>query len=134
MRISKRIVTTTRTIEVPVRIEQLVIAHEPLQEPLREPLQEQLQQVVAESDPTTLPDGDRSATTGDDLVIVLHEEVPEVTLRVVAVEQVRVGKRSVLGEQTLSVELAAETAEVTTSAVTTSDITTPDSTTPDVTV
>lgn len=29
VRFSKRIVTTTRTIEIPVRIEQLVISHEP---------------------------------------------------------------------------------------------------------
>lgn len=93
VRFSKRIVTTTRTLEVPVRVEQLVITHEPLPGHRR---------------------GTPRDVAGDrDLVITLHEEVPEVTLRVVAVERVRVGKRDVTGEQTLTVELAAEAAEIT---------------------
>ncbi|WP_328291272.1 YsnF/AvaK domain-containing protein [Kineococcus sp. NBC_00420] len=98
VRITKRIVSTTRTIEVPVRIEQLVITHEPL-------------------DPTdlgALPSGGPA----EDVVILLHEEVPEVTLRVVAVERVVVGKRDVAGEQVVTVDLVAETAEVTTLDVT----------------
>lgn len=95
VRITKRIVSTTRTIEVPVRIEQLVISHEPLDP----------------RDSSTLPAEDRSA---EDVVIVLHEEVPVVSLRVVATERVVIGKRDVAGEQTLTVDLASETAEVST--------------------
>jgi len=98
VRISKRIVTTTRTIEVAVRAEQLVVTHEPLS--------------TQESGP--LVDDAATTAAGREVVLVLHEEVPDVTLRVVPVERVVVGKRSVPGEQTVSVELAAETAEVTT--------------------
>jgi uncharacterized protein (TIGR02271 family) len=100
VRITKRIVSTTRTIEVPIRLEQLVITHETLQGPVG-----------------------LEAGTGGDVVIVLHEEVPEVSLRVVATERVVIGKRDVTGEQTITVDLESEAADVTTADVTTADVT-----------
>jgi uncharacterized protein (TIGR02271 family) len=99
VRITKRIVSTTRTIEVPIRLEQLVITHETLQGPVG-----------------------LEAGTGGDVVIVLHEEVPEVSLRVVATERVVIGKRDVTGEQTITVDLESEAADVTTADVTTADV------------
>ncbi|MGI4895325.1 MAG: YsnF/AvaK domain-containing protein [Janthinobacterium lividum] len=91
VRFAKRIVTTTRTIEVPVRVEQLVVSHE------------------------ALTDGTVSgspAHLANDVVIVLHEEIPEVTLRVVPVERVLVQVRSVVGEQSITADLRSETADL----------------------
>jgi uncharacterized protein (TIGR02271 family) len=99
VRISKRIVTEVRTVEVPVRVEQLVVSREPLDA----------------GEPIPLEPGDRAG----DLVLVLHEEVPEVSLRVVAVERVVVARRDVAGRQTVSAVLAAEVADVTTTDVAT---------------
>lgn len=98
VRISKRIVTEVRTVEVPVRVEQLVVSREP----------------VGAGEPIALEPGDRAG----DLVLVLHEEVPEVTLRVVAVERVVVTTQVVAGEQTVSAVLATEVADITTTDVT----------------
>jgi len=97
VQVSKHIVTETRTIEVPVRVEQLIVTREPLDS----------------QESTALGAGERA----DDLVIVLHEEVPEVTVRVVPTERVVVSVQNVTKEQTISAELAAEVAEVTTSDV-----------------
>jgi len=91
VRFTKRIVTTTRTIEVPVRVEQLVVTHEPL------------------SDEFPVTDGEVSP----ELVIVLHEEVPEVTLRVVPVERVSVAVRTVTRDEVVVAELATEVVDVT---------------------
>ncbi|WP_380172652.1 DUF2382 domain-containing protein [Kineococcus sp. DHX-1] len=93
VRISKRIVETTRTVEVPVRVEQLVVVHEPL----------------GPGDP--VPDVDPSVPV-EELVVVLHEEVPEVTLRVHPVELVRVGVETVSGEVVVETTLRAEEVEV----------------------
>jgi uncharacterized protein (TIGR02271 family) len=93
VRFSKRIVTTTRTIEVPVRVEELVVHHEPFQEG------------VPVEDTGTI-------SGGEDLVIVLHEEVPEVTLRVQPVERVSVRVRDVADEEIVSTELRRETISV----------------------
>lgn len=98
VRISKRIVTEVRTVEVPVRVEQLVVTREPL-------------------DAGEVPVADPGTRAGD-LVLVLHEEVPEVTLRVVAVERVLVTTQDVAGEQTVSAVLAAEVADISTAHVT----------------
>jgi len=92
VRFSKRVVTTTRTVEIPVRIEQLVVHHEPF--------------------PERTPVDARVAPDPADLVIVLHEEVPEVTLRVQPVERVTVQVRSVTGEETVTAELRSEIADV----------------------
>ena len=91
VRFTKRIVTTTRTVEVPVRVEQLVVTHEPL------------------SDEFPVTDGEVPA----ELVIVLHEEVPEVTLRVVPVERVSVAVRTVTRDEVVVAELATEVVDVT---------------------
>ena len=115
MRISKRIVTTTRTIEVPVRLEQLVITREPFGD----------QDAVTTAGSDAMSDAMSDAVLdagpvggGGDLVIVLQEEVPEFTMRVVAVERVAISKRTVTGEQTITVDLSAEAADVTTLDVT----------------
>jgi uncharacterized protein (TIGR02271 family) len=91
VRFTKRIVTTTRTIEVPVRVEQLVVTHEPL------------------SDEFPVTDGE----VFPELVMVLHEEVPEVTLRVVPVERVSVAVRTVTRDEVVVAELATEVVDVT---------------------
>ena len=96
VRISKRIVTEVRTVEVPVRVEQLVVTREPLDA----------------GEPIPAERGDRVG----DLVLVLHEEVPEVTVRVVAVERVVITTQVVAGEQTVSAVLATEVADITTDA------------------
>jgi len=91
VRFTKRIVTTTRTIEVPVPVEQLVVQREPL-------------------DPTGATV--EGAPDRDEFVIVLHEEVPEVTVRVVPTERVVVRVRTVAGEERLTADLATEVADV----------------------
>ncbi|GAB3462692.1 DUF2382 domain-containing protein [Kineococcus endophyticus] len=93
VRISKRIVETTRTVEVPVRVEQLVVVHEPL----------------GPDDP--VPDVDPTAPV-EELVVVLHEEVPEVTLRVHPVELVRIGIDTVPGEVVVEADVRSEEVEV----------------------
>lgn len=97
VRITKRIITTTRRIDVPVRVEQLVITHEPLHP----------------GDPVAAA----RAVPGEPVVIVLHEEVPEIGLRVVATERVVIGTRSVAEERVVTTELASEVVDVTTSDV-----------------
>ncbi|MEZ0164841.1 DUF2382 domain-containing protein [Kineococcus sp. LSe6-4] len=99
VRISKRIVETTRTVEVPVRVEQLVLTHEPL-EPL-EPLE------PGETGPGTVPAG-----PAGEIVLVLHEEVPQVSLRVEPVEVVRIGVVTRTGEAVVETTVRTEQAEV----------------------
>lgn len=90
VRFTKRIVTTTRTIEVPVRVEQLVVTHE------------------------ALPADFATPEVGGfpELVIVLHEEVPEVTLRVVPVERITVDVVTAVRDEVVTAELAAEVLDV----------------------
>ncbi|PPK97446.1 uncharacterized protein (TIGR02271 family) [Kineococcus xinjiangensis] len=92
VRISKRITTEVRTLEVPVRVEQLVVRHEPLDG----------------SDATGA-----SGEAPEELVLVLHEEVPEVSLRVRPTEQVRVRVRQVTGRQVVSDVLRHEEVDLT---------------------
>ncbi|MCI2240393.1 YsnF/AvaK domain-containing protein [Paenibacillus sp. TRM 82003] len=92
VRISKRIVSEVRTVEVPVRVERLVVEHEPLDEAGAGPVGE---------DPAGL-------APAEPLEIVLHEEVPVVSLRVQPVEVVRVGVRTVQGEEVVEVDLRSE--------------------------
>ncbi|WP_328291468.1 YsnF/AvaK domain-containing protein [Kineococcus sp. NBC_00420] len=110
VRFVKQIVTSTRTIEVPVRIEQLVISHEPLTGAADDGLRDETGNGRA---------GTELSVAGADasgLVIVLHEEVPEVTMRVVAKERVSVGVRTVNGEQVVSASLGTEVVDVDTDA------------------
>ena len=91
VRISKRVVTSTRTLEVEVRSEQLVITREP----------------VTEGD--AVPPG---AGSEDELVLVLHEEVPQVSLRIEPVEVVRIGVTTVAGEDVVRAQLRTEVLDV----------------------
>jgi len=94
VRIAKRVVTETRTFTVKVRREELVVERLP-----------------AGADPDQPADGDRAdldqATPLFELI--LHEEVPEVTIRVVPVERVRVTKTA---HRTSSTEQATVRREV----------------------
>ncbi|WP_337063358.1 YsnF/AvaK domain-containing protein, partial [Kineococcus sp. G2] len=92
VRIRKQIVSEVRTVEVPVRVERLVVEHEPLDGAAAGPAGEN-------------PTGPASA---EPLEIVLHEEVPVVSLRVQPVEVVRVGVRTVQDEEVVEVDLRSE--------------------------
>jgi len=91
VRISKRIVEELRTVQVPLRREELVITREPL----------------ASSGP--LP---RQAPA-EELVMVLHEEVPVVSVSTQAYERVTVSVETVRGEEVVRTELRTEHASVT---------------------
>lgn len=73
LRLTRRVVTQTRQIEVTVRREELIAEWEPAQ--------------PGESGPLEDDEAWQPAQTRDPLLIVLHEEVPEVTLQVRAYEQ-----------------------------------------------
>ncbi|GAB3218612.1 hypothetical protein GCM10027586_11340 [Kineococcus gypseus] len=92
VRVSKRVVSEVRTVQVPVRVEQLVVEREPLD--------------ADAGDADAPAAGDTAAA--EPLVIVLHEEVPVVSVRAEPVEVVRIGVRTVQGEQTVSTELRSE--------------------------
>ncbi|NYD20521.1 DUF2382 domain-containing protein [Kineococcus aurantiacus] len=96
VRVAKRIVHTTRTIEVPVRVEELVVTREAVQ---------------ATADPATGFEPVPGAGPTE-VVLVLHEEVPQVSLRVQPVEVVRIGVVTVAGEELVRTELRTEVAEV----------------------
>ena len=91
VRASKRIVTTTRMVEVEVRHEELVITREP----------------VGRTDVAA-----GAAGEAEDIVVVLHAEEPEVVLRTRALEQVSVRVRRVEGDQLVEADLRRERAEV----------------------
>ena len=100
VRFAKRIVTTTRTIEVPVRVEELVVTRGPLS-----------------GDLDGAPFDAAPGRGGEELVIVLHEEVPEVVVRGgIPVEKITVTVRSVAGEQVVSADLRREVVDVELSA------------------
>jgi uncharacterized protein (TIGR02271 family) len=90
VRISKRVVTSTRTVEVQVRSEELVITREPV----------------------SGAEGVSPAAGNDEIVVVLRAEVPEVSLRVQPVEVVRIGTTTVQGEDVVHAELRTEVADV----------------------
>jgi uncharacterized protein (TIGR02271 family) len=91
VRISKRIVEELRTVQVPLRREELVVTQEPLSADGR------------------LPAGGPA----EDLVLVLHEEVPVVSVGTRAYERVVVSVETVRTEETLRTELRTEHASVT---------------------
>ena len=95
VRISKRVVTETRTITVEVRREELHV--------------ERLTLPASETE--TDSSGSASAA-GPVLVMVLYEEVPEVVNRVVAVERAEVFIDKVAGTETVTMELRHEEAEL----------------------
>lgn len=96
VRIGKRVVTETRTVTVQVRREELYVEH-----------------IAAPEPAADLADGaDVSALgasgEGPVLVLVLHEEVPEVIARVVPTERVSVFVDRVDGIETVSTDLRHE--------------------------
>ncbi|NIZ89538.1 YsnF/AvaK domain-containing protein [Kineococcus rubinsiae] len=93
VRISKRIVEELRTVQVPLRREELVITREPL----------------SSSGPLS-----RTAPA-EELVLVLHEEVPVVSVTTQAYERVTVSVETVHGEEVLRTKLRTEHASVTVS-------------------
>ncbi len=91
VRVRKRIVTEDRTVTVTVRREELAVERFPV-------------------DPDAPVDG---APGRDDVVtLVLHEEVPEVTTRVVPRERVRVHVETRSAEEQVSAELGREVLDV----------------------
>jgi uncharacterized protein (TIGR02271 family) len=91
VRISKRIVEEVRTVQVPLRREELVVTQEPL----------------AADGP--LPAGGPA----EDIVLVLREEVPVVSVDTQVYERVVVSVETVRTEETLRTELRTEHASVT---------------------
>ncbi len=86
-------------MEVPVRVEQLVVEREPL-----------------DADGTAAAGRAATGAAPEPLEIVLHEEVPVVSVRVQPVEVVRVSVRDVQGEQVVRAELRSEQVAVETVA------------------
>ena len=99
VRISKRVVTETRTITVQVRREELHLERRALTTP-------------ADADSTPGRPDDRGPEPI--LVLVLHEEVPEVVKRIVAVEEIRVFIDDVQSTETVATSLRHEEGDVTT--------------------
>ena len=91
VRVSKRIVEELRTIQVPLRREELVLTRETL----------------ASTGPVP------GAAPVEDLVMVLHEEVPVVSVTTQAYERVTVSVETVTTEEVLRTELRTEHASVT---------------------
>jgi uncharacterized protein (TIGR02271 family) len=91
VRISKRIVEELRTVQVPLRREELVVTRE----------------VLSADGP--LPAG----SPADDLVLVLREEVPVVSVDTQVYERVVVSVETVQTSETLRTELRTEHASVT---------------------
>lgn len=81
VRIAKRIVTETKTLTVQVRREELVVERLP----------------VTSTDQH--PRAEHQHPTGPVVELVLHEEVPDVSTRVVAVERVRVSTTSTAADR-----------------------------------
>lgn len=81
VRIAKRIVTETKMVTVQVRREELVVERLP----------------VTSTDQH--PRGEHQNPTGPVVELVLHEEVPDVSTRVVAVERVRISTTSTAADR-----------------------------------
>ena len=101
VRIGKRMVTETRTLTVQVRREELYIEHTAAPDPLAD--------LTDGADVSALGAGDE----GPVLVLVLHEEVPEVVTQVVPTEQVSVFIDRVEGTETVSTDLRHEEVSLT---------------------
>ncbi|WP_432570077.1 DUF2382 domain-containing protein [Kineococcus sp. SYSU DK005] len=95
VRVSKRVVTEVRTVEVPVRVEQLVIEREPL-----------------DADGTAAPGQAATGAAPEPLEIVLREEVPVVSVRAEPVEVVRIGVRTTEAEQSVTAQLRTEHVDI----------------------
>jgi len=98
VRVSKRIVTETRTITVELRREELVVERT-----------FDTSGLAGDSTAGSEPGGADGAPF---LELVLHEEVPEVSVGVVAVERVRIFKDTVSGTTLVQADLRREEIEV----------------------
>lgn len=96
VRIRTRVVTETRTLTVEVRREELVVERVPLQ-----------------GGSMASPSEDRGDPGQPVLSLVLRQEVPEVTTRLVPVEEVRVYRDRVDGTEQVTAILAHEELDVT---------------------
>ncbi len=94
VRIAKRIITETKTFTVQVRREELVVERLP----------------VTSTDQH--PRAEHHDTTGPLMELVLHEEVPEVTTRVVAVERIRVSTATTTTDHTEQATVRREVIDV----------------------
>ena len=95
VRVRRRIVTEERIVRVQVRREELVVESGAL------------------SDGREMAGPVPGAPSGDEpLIIVLHQEVPDVALRTEAYEQVTVTKQWVAGSQQVRAELRHEVVEL----------------------
>ena len=99
VRVSRRIVTETVQVPVTVRREELTVTRTP----------------VTGSPATGAPRASGVAGQVEDLVLVLHEEVPVVSLQVRATERVTVGVDTVSTDEVVSADLRREQVEVETS-------------------
>jgi stress response protein YsnF len=108
VRVVKRVVTEVRTVEVPVRVEQVVVLHEDLRD-------------GGTSETSEVSEGGADAGEGGppvvtEIQVVRREEVPVVGLRVEPVERVTVRVVRVPGEAVVSAVLRREEAAVDTVA------------------
>ncbi len=94
VRVRKRVVMQTRTVTVEERREELSIERVPL---------------AGEGQPS-----DAGSAAGDELVIVLREEVAEVVTKIVPVERVRIRRESVTETVAVDTELRREQTQVST--------------------
>jgi len=98
VRLVRRVVTEARMVEVQVRREVLDI-----------------ERIRLDGDPTDSVDLGAPGTAGVEgapVVLVLHEEVPVVTMAVRAVEQITVTVTTVAGQTAVRAEVSSEQAEV----------------------
>lgn len=95
VRISKRIVTEIRTVDVEIRREELHV-----------------ERLLIPEAAASADDPLRSSAAGTEpiVVLVLHEEVPEVLRHVVPVERVRVFRDTTEGTETVSADVRREQA------------------------
>lgn len=107
VRIGKRVVTETRTVTVQVRREELYVEYTDAPDAPSVDLADS----TDESAPNT---GSQEPV----LVLVLHEEIPEVVTRVVASERVSVFVDRVEGTETVSTDLRHEEVTLTTESAT----------------
>jgi uncharacterized protein (TIGR02271 family) len=101
VRISKRVVTENKTFTVQVRREELVVERFPADE-------------TAAGPPEAMDVGGAvgGVSTAPVVELVLHEEVPEVTLRAVPTEWVLVYKDTVAGSTTVDATVRREQIEL----------------------
>ncbi len=101
VRITKRVVTETVQIPVELRREELTVTRHRLD----------VNDVAGSSGGTESSNGVQSAA-GEERVFVLHREVPVVSTRIEANEQVTVRVEEVVGEQTVQAELRRERVDI----------------------